>query len=289
MRMLQRRSPTMNDQNPSSNDSGSQAASSTTAGNEASVPAEQELAVDYGAEPDLDPSRDLKVDDVILFQRFRQAVDSDLVDTMLETEFKRHLRLCEMAILDAARGTCYWSELPQHPMTDINVWVQRHLEDEAGFAIKHETTGEEVALPAGTNTDKTVRGIEIRHRTTASWFGAKELDPDRVAREWRRRVAIEDEARSKFQPVMQSRLEGDRIANSNAIWAAVLDKRYVIEVQRILHKNLLCLFDLTGRFLHQEPTNVAFSAMMGPDVGDVAAWETRAIEVTSSWDNPKST
>jgi hypothetical protein len=63
----------------------------------------------------------------------------------------------------------------------------------------------------------------------------------------------------------------------------VLDGKYVVEIQRINHASYLCLFEIGGRLLHVEPTNVALGAMFGPDVSDVAKWEERAADIVDGW------
>lgn len=70
-------------------------------------------------------------------------------------------------------------------------------------------------------------------------------------------------------PKRQSTGTGDEIDGGDAVWAAVLDKRHIVEVQRINHRNYRCLFDLDGKFRHVEETNVAYGATFGPDVGDL--------------------
>lgn len=52
--------------------------------------------MNYQCNPDLDPKQDLTVDAVSLFQRFRQAEDVAAIDVLLDHEFARHIKLCEL-------------------------------------------------------------------------------------------------------------------------------------------------------------------------------------------------
>ena len=47
--------------------------------------------MNYQCNPDLDPTRDLTVDAVSLFQRFRQGEDLAAVDALLDQEIARHI------------------------------------------------------------------------------------------------------------------------------------------------------------------------------------------------------
>lgn len=237
--------------------------------------------IDYQTKPDLDLGRDLTVDDLSLFQRFQQSADVALVDQLWEAEFTKHLKLCELTILVAARNQCYWAELPEHPIQDFNVLVARHLEEVAGFSVRFEK--ETYTVKASDHVDKgrVLEVVQIRRRTIVSWLAAEALNESRVDDEWRRREEIEEAAREAHRPTMRSTLSGSQIGATNAIWASVLDGKYVVEVQQVYHKNLLCIFALDGGLLHHEPTNVAFGADLGADGHDIATWEARAIEIIS--------
>jgi len=238
--------------------------------------------MNYKGTPDIDPSQDLTVDAVSLFQRFRQDPDKQTLVALLDQEFARHIKLCELAILYAANADIFWCDLPEHPLQDFNVWADRHFE-KMGFEIEHHCTATTQAIPSQFDKKKTIQAVMVRSYVTAKWHLAKPLDPTRVSAEWHRRKLIEDQELVTNPPKRQSAGSGDEIEHGNAIWAAVLDKRQIVEVQRIHHRNYLCLFDLDGAFRHAEETNVAFGAMFGPDAGDVAMWQVRAMEIVDGW------
>jgi len=94
----------------------------------------------------------------------------------------------------------------------------------------------------------------------------------------------------KFIPLkvagFQVTLRGGFWVTPDTVWAAVLDEKFVIEVQRRNQEAFLCLFGLDGKCLHVEPTNLSFGAVFGPDVSDVADWQSRAQQVVDSWPEP---
>lgn len=55
---------------------------------------------------------------------------------MEDAEIERHLELCKLAILRAARLGCSWADLPQHPIVDYNTIVGLELET-LGFEINY--------------------------------------------------------------------------------------------------------------------------------------------------------
>lgn len=128
----------------------------------------------------------LTVDAVMLFQWFPHPADKKRVQKLLDDEFTKHLRMCELAILYHADLDIYWAELPVHPMQDVNVWVDRALAD-AGFKIEHEWTAGEMELPDSDREGKTRKVVESTFRTTASWWGATPLKPESYEKELERR------------------------------------------------------------------------------------------------------
>lgn len=235
--------------------------------------------MDYQCAPDIDPTKDLTSSAVQLFQRFRQAADAETLSKLLDEETARHIKLCEMAILYYASCGYFWAPLPRHPMLDVNIWAFRHLED-MGFKIKHDTTGKEREVPNEYNRESTLKAIVVEHSSTANWLKWSESDSDRLDAEWLRREALEEEDRSRNPPTQLSVVVDGTIKETTAAWAAVVEDAYVVEVRRIHGPKFLCIFDIaTGRCIHQEKTNVAFGATFGPDAGDVAMWQDRAMEI----------
>lgn len=201
---------------------------------------------------------------------------------MLDQEFARHIKLCELAILHAANADIFWCYLPKHPVQDFDIWAVQHFE-KMGFEVEHHYTASTQAVPSEYDQEKKIEAVVVRSYFTAKWHLAKPLDLARVSAEWHRRITLEDEELVKNPPKRQSTGSGEEFESGDAVWAAVLDKRHVVEIQRINHRSYLCLFDLDGKFRHVEQTNVAFGAMFGPDVGDVEAWQERAAKIVDSW------
>lgn len=241
--------------------------------------------MNYQCGPDLDPKQDLTVDAVSRFQRFRQSEDVAAVEALLDQEFARHIKFCELAILQAAQSNIYWCDLPRHPLDGFDLSTTDHLE-KMGFQVEYTRTACEETAPSESDKKKTLSATVVRSRFVAKWFMAKPLQPEVEAAEWHRRMELEDKNLIVNPPQRQSSGSGgtcEELQCGNALWATVLDGKFVVEIQRINHRNYLCLFEIGGRVLHVEPTNVAFGAMFGPDVGDVAKWEERAVEIVDGW------
>ncbi|MBE2213508.1 MAG: hypothetical protein IAE82_06520 [Opitutaceae bacterium] len=238
--------------------------------------------MDYQCAPDIDRHKDLTANSVRLFQRFKQEADRQTLETLLDEEVARHTKLCELAILYYASSRYYWALLPRHPIQDVNTWTFRHLE-EMGFKIEHRTTGRQRDVESDLDRSRRLTAVEVEHCTTANWFHHTGNDGEDISAEWQRREALEDENRSKNPPRPTSVIVDGEIKEANAVWAATLDRKYVVEVQRINGRNFLCVFDMTNRScLHCEHTNVTFGAMFGPDAGDVAEWQDRAMKIIDS-------
>jgi hypothetical protein len=155
-----------------------------------------------------------------------------------------------------------------------------------GFQVEYTCTACEETAPSEYDRNKTMSATVVRSRFVAKWFMAKPLEPELLSAEWRRRMELEDKDLIANPPHRQSSGSGgpgEQIECGEAVWAMVLDGKYAVEIQRIHHGSYLCLFEVGGRFLHGEPTNVAFGAMFGPDVSDVAKWEERAVKIVDGW------
>ena len=65
------------------------------------------------------------------------------------------------------------------------------------------------------------------------------------------------------------------------VWEGVLDGRYRVTVERTApYQGLLRIEDMTdGTTLHSEDVALGYGAVFGPDVGDVATWQQRVVEV----------
>jgi hypothetical protein len=238
--------------------------------------------MNYRCNPDIDQAQALDVDAISLFQRFSQETDKKTVDALLDQEFARHVKLCELAILNAAKADILWCDLPKHPIQDFDIWAVQHFE-KMGFEVEHRYTANTQTVPSEHDEKKKIEAVVVRSYFTAKWHLAKPLDPTKVSAEWRRRELLEDQELVANPPKRQSTGTGDDIESGKSLWAAVLDERHVVEIQRINHRSYLCLFDLDGKFRHAEETNVAFGAMFGPDVGDLEAWQERAVKIVDSW------
>lgn len=220
--------------------------------------------MNYQCDPDVDPEKNLTADAVRLFQRFRQDTDRNTVSDLLEREIARHIKLCELAILYYADCRHYWAELPPHPIPDVMTCSFRHLREQ-GFKVEWDKSS----------------GARGRTRWTASWLHAS-ANAELLADEWDRRVQLEDEERLRHPPKPLSRVEGGKVDPGQAIWATVVDGSFVVEVQPIAERSFLCVFAPEGKCLTCEETPVSFDALFGPDIGDVANWEKRALEIVDS-------
>lgn len=239
--------------------------------------------MDYHCPPDLRPDQDLTVDALKLFQRYRLDQDVARVGTLLDEEVTRHLRLCELAIMHAAASGISWAKLPQHPLLDVDVAVARDLEKK-GFVVEFRHVAREEELPNAHNEKERIKATSIESAYIAKWFLAPSLDETTTAAEWRRRRTLEDEELSRNPPQRQSTGAGKDLDSGPAIWAGILDEKFVVEVQSRLTRNFLCVFDVvTGRCLHTEETNVSYGAQFGPDVLDVDQWGRRAQEIVDAW------
>jgi hypothetical protein len=146
--------------------------------------------MDYRCNPDLNPQQDLTVDAVRLFQRFRQEADVTTVDTLLDLEFARHIKLCELAILQAAQADIFWCELPMHPLDGFNVSTSAHLE-KMGFQVEFRRTACNESVPRDSDREQALSVMVVRSRLVAKWFMAKPLQPEVEAAEWKRRHELE--------------------------------------------------------------------------------------------------
>jgi hypothetical protein len=238
--------------------------------------------MNYHCSPDLDPKQDLTVDAVSLFQRFQQEADRKTVDDLLQQELARHLKLWELAILHAASADMYWCDLPRHPIHDFDVWARRHLE-KMGFEVEFSQTAQEETLPARNDSKKTLKVVVARLALTAKWSLAKQLNEEAVAAEWRRRERLESDDLVQNPPERRSRGIGGDFDGGDTVWAAVIDRKFIVEVQRRNQGACLCLFGVDGKCLHVEPTALAFGEVFGADVSDVAGWQDRAQQLVDGW------
>lgn len=238
--------------------------------------------MNYHCSPDIDPKQDLTVDAVSLFQRFRQVADQKTIERMLEEELARHLKLWELAILHAADADMYWCDLPRHPIHDFVIWACQHLE-KMGFEVEFSRTASVETIPSKVDPKKTTSAVVVHSTLTAKWSLAKPLNEEAVAAEWCRREGLEAEDLIQNPPQRLSRGFGGDFDGGDTVWAAVLNGKFIIEVQRRNQGAFLCLFGLDGKCLHVEPTDLSFGAVFGPDISDVAGWQDRAQQIVDSW------
>jgi hypothetical protein len=107
-----------------------------------------------------------------------------------------------------------------------------------------------------------------------------------VTAEWRRREALEGEDLTRNPPQRLSCGTARDFDGGDTVWAAVLDGKFIIEVQRRNQGAIHCVFGLDGKCLHVEPTDLSFGAVFGPDISDVAGWQDRAQQIVDSWQPP---
>ncbi|MBI4623082.1 MAG: hypothetical protein HY736_07675 [Verrucomicrobia bacterium] len=207
------------------------------------------------------------------------------VDTLLEQELARHLKLCELAILHAASADMYWCDLPRHPIHDFDIWARQHLE-KMGFETEFSRTACKETVPDKNDPKESINAVMVHSSLTAKWFLAKPRSQETVAAEWHRREGLEAEDLIQNPPQRLSRGIGGDFDGGNTVWAAVLDGKFIIEVQQRNQGAFLCLFGLDGKCLHVEPTDLSYGAVFGPDVSDVAGWQDRAQQVVDGWQAP---
>jgi hypothetical protein len=71
----------------------------------------------------------------------------------------------------------------------------------------------------------------------------------------------------------------------NMVWAAILDKRFKIEVVRTSdNTGQYTIYDSQNNdaVLCDEPTYLAYGARFGPDVDDMAQWQNKACEIVDA-------
>lgn len=79
--------------------------------------------------------------------------------------------------------------------------------------------------------------------------------------------------------------------DTQLVWANTVDQgAWRVEVRRLEkepHKGMLTVWDMQTQehpvIVHGEVVGLAYEALFGPDIGDVASWEQRVLEVI---DNP---
>ncbi len=150
-----------------------------------------------------------------------------------------------------------------------------------GFVVEHRKIARREEARGEDNEKKLIKVHVVDVTITAKWFLAPLLNPRGYAAEWHRREALEDEELKKNPPKRQSTGAGAKLRKGVAVWATALNKKYIVEVQRIHGRNYLCIFGPGGTLRHVEQTNVAFGAAVGPDSGDVGMWELHAREIVA--------
>jgi len=77
----------------------------------------------------------------------------------------------------------------------------------------------------------------------------------------------------------------------DVIFAAVLDKKYGLEIQRLPtseYQGQLYILDLEAKkVIYKEITPVAYGAPFGPDSGDVEEWYAKCIDVVDKLNGTK--
>jgi hypothetical protein len=152
-----------------------------------------------------------------------------------------------------------------------------------GFQIEFAKTGCKERVPDRDDSKRIISAVVVESALTAKWFLAKPLNPEAVAAEWLRREGLEGKDLIQNPPQRQSHGTAGDFDGGETVWAAVLDGKFIIEVQRRNQGAFLCLFGLDGKCLHVEPTDLSYGAVFGPDVCDVAGWQDRAQQIVDSW------
>jgi hypothetical protein len=69
--------------------------------------------------------------------------------------------------------------------------------------------------------------------------------------------------------------------NEVVVWNSELDRRFLCKVVKTEeYRGKLYIIDLTDNsILLEEPTNISYNALFGPDFHDVLMWEDRCIEL----------
>lgn len=236
--------------------------------------------MDYQCDRDIGPNKDLTVEALRLFQRFRQSADEEWLLRTWDDEVHRHLKLCELTILYFAGLGFYWCDLPLHPIAEVNNHVFNELRDR-GFSVERNSTGRREEVEDRSDRSKRLHAVVVQTVWTARWLHAG-VSNEQLNLEWQRREALENEDLERNPPRPKSSLEQGKITSSGAIWSAVLDDKYLVEVQQIHQRAFLLLFTFDGTCVHREETCLSYGALFGPDSGDVAEWTARAMAIVDA-------
>ena len=66
--------------------------------------------------------------------------------------------------------------------------------------------------------------------------------------------------------------------NPNLIYSTTLDDKYIVKVERTGDYTAILIVMEGDKELLREDTTLAYRALFGPDVSDVATWQERAIK-----------
>lgn len=65
----------------------------------------------------------------------------------------------------------------------------------------------------------------------------------------------------------------------NAIWTSTLDGQYAVKVTRLAGYRGELTIHQGEKLIHKEAVGLAYGAVFGPDIEDVATWQEMAIKV----------
>lgn len=65
--------------------------------------------------------------------------------------------------------------------------------------------------------------------------------------------------------------------HGNDVWSALLDKHYLISVNRTAPCQGTLTISDAGHLLHREQVSLAYDALFGPDIDDVSYWRQLAV------------
>lgn len=238
--------------------------------------------INYQTIPDIILTHDLTLAALLLFQSFTQEPDRKTVSDLLEAELSKHIKLCEVTILYHASLDLYWAELPRHAVQDVNTRTANHFR-ELGFQVEYQRQAVDMSVPSAHEPGQLVNTVVVESKILVKWFATLPVDKEKFTTECRRRKQLEDDYLLAHPPERLSTGDGPSLVRNGAVWAASVSETYRAEIQRHFHRAFFCVFDSSGKLLFREETDVSFGATFGPDVGDTAYWEQRALEIISGF------
>ncbi|MEE9214656.1 MAG: hypothetical protein V3U54_07655 [Thermodesulfobacteriota bacterium] len=85
--------------------------------------------------------------------------------------------------------------------------------------------------------------------------------------------------------------EKEKVLSEDIIWWSKLDNRFLIQVRRLRENEAtMCIFDHDNddEMMSCEQVSLAYGAIYGPDVADIATWQERAVEIVDHFPKKKT-